>query len=129
MPTYITDRVMQPWRTIIATTDGGHTVPKKVNVGEKINADTIIGDQLAFTITLPTGINLLQNDQIVIRDPNAGDKVIADVTYKGWTSVNLTISAAQPINGKSETLVCNIQGATVSLTYWDEATGWRVYAY
>lgn len=97
------------------------SLSKQAQVGDRINADTASG---AFTITLPTSAQL--NDQVIIRDPRTDPGNIT-ANFFGWRTNNLTVSAQQRINGYNDTLVCNVQGATVTLTYWTSAIGWRLY--
>ena len=64
----------------------------------------------ALTGTLPTS-------------PSAGTMVtIADGLYS-WETYNLTISAAQPIEGVNENLICDVSGKIIVLLY--TGTTWR----
>jgi hypothetical protein len=70
----------------------------------------------AFTVTLPTS-------------PSVGNIVIVIDALGTWGTNNLTVGrASQNIAGLAEDLVCDINGATVTLVYTGATYGWNVSA-
>jgi hypothetical protein len=70
----------------------------------------------AFTVTLPTS-------------PAVGNIVIVIDALGTWGTNNLTVGrASQNIAGLAEDLVCDINGATVTLVYTGATYGWNVSA-
>jgi hypothetical protein len=78
------------------------------SVGDRVAAVTTGG---AWTLTLPSS-------------PVIGNTiVVADGAYY-WNTTNLTISASNTIEGLTQTLNCNVNGAMFTLLY--NGSTWRV---
>lgn len=123
--TLVTPRVMSSWKTVDFNTD------KNVFPGDKINADTTQG---SFSIYLPGAAQgrtaVGAQSEIIIKDPNVNNWS-GSSGYQGWATNNLTIvtNDGARINGLLENLICDVQGASLHLQYWNVVVGWRIYAY
>ena len=82
-----------------------------LTAGDLILADTTGG---TFTLTLPAA-------------PGIGDAVAVKDAQKTWNANHLTFAAnGNAIETVTDDLVCDIQGATVLLTWAAGAAGWRM---
>jgi hypothetical protein len=102
--------------TSSAPAGGGINYTTKTSSYTAADKDGILANTSAgaFTVTLPSS-------------PSAGNQVIIADAADTWGSNNLTIARnGATIEGLSENLVCDINGASIQLIY--TGTTWQVYA-
>jgi len=78
------------------------------NPGERISADTTGS---SWTLTLPAS-------------PATGTQIVIADNARYWSTNNLTIAASNTIEGVSQTIVCDVNGAIITLLY--NGSTWRV---
>jgi hypothetical protein len=99
----ITTPAIQSWVSV--------STSSTVYAGQHIMADTSAG---VITLTLPT--TPATNEAITFADK-----------FNTWDTNNLTIARnGNTINGLSENLICDIQGANITLIY--NGSTWQIYA-
>lgn len=102
---------------IVTGPSAGRWVTKVANytamAGDALLADTTWS---VFTITLP--LSPQPSDQIDIADPQGT-----------WATNNLTINRnGNNIDGNAGNLICDVNGAEISLVFVGGTQGWAVYA-
>jgi hypothetical protein len=101
--TGITTPAIQSWVSLSANAN--------VTQGQHIMADTSAG---VITLTLPA-------------TPAVNEAITFADKFNTWDTNNLTIARnGNTINGLSEDLVCDVQGANITLIY--NGSTWQIYA-
>ena len=106
------------WASAAAAAGGISYTPVKTANYTAVNNDGVQTNTTggAFTVTLPT-------------TPAVGNIVIVIDSLGVWGTNNLTIGrAGENIAGLAQDLVCDINGATVTLVYTGASYGWNVAA-
>jgi hypothetical protein len=106
------------WTSAAAAAGGVSYTSVKTSNYTAVNNDGVQTDTTggAFTVTLPAS-------------PSVGNIVIVIDSLGTWGTNNLTIGRSSlKIAGLSEDLVCDINGATVTLIYTGATYGWNVSA-